>query len=185
MLNTAQGNISETFTDVAASRIYPSQCYWIIAPPGALQVTITLTVVPNTFFSYDVNCGIFVYECWKPNCLLQPYVSEGKQLTSGLYGVHSIPLKITSSTGWMKVVLRSKGTYGSFQASWSLVCQFCLFYSSERSFCHGRMSSFLLCTCDDACIISCSDFSSSNLNLQFVDSSSSSLACMLHAMAHT
>ncbi len=108
--NTASGTLSDgSGLSTYASN---SRCEWIIAPPGALQVTIDF----SDFKTQTRNDFVHVWQCTTPACL-------GSTLLAELFGLHFIPQTITSTTGFMKVVFTSDSSvnYDGFNASWTSV----------------------------------------------------------------
>ncbi len=105
-----------TFTD--NSRVYDllkgAHCEWVIAPPGALHITLGFTGL-----NADVgNYSILVWQCLSIAC------TEQQQLVQ-LVGSYSETQNVTSTTGFMRVVFRRLGEIvhnsSCFNASWTSV----------------------------------------------------------------
>jgi hypothetical protein len=87
-------------------------CEWVIAPPGALLITLSFTEV-STQAGKDI---IRVFQCTDIPC------SKPLQLAE-LSGWYSTTQSVTSTTGFMKVVFTSDASvnYDGFTASWTSV----------------------------------------------------------------
>ena len=117
-----------TLSDGSGLSLYANSanCEWMIAPPGALQVTITFANV-STQTRNDV---VRVFQCTALDC------SEQLQLAE-LFGLHFMTQTITSTTGFMKVAFTSDSTvnYDGFSASWSSVSTLLLFLQTHKTLC--------------------------------------------------
>jgi hypothetical protein len=102
---------SGTFSDGSGSDSYRSNanCEWVIAPPGASQITITFT----EFSTEDKYDFVKVYQCTSPVC-------ASRELLESLSGTYLNTQVATSTTGYMLVAFTSDGGSNSagFTASW-------------------------------------------------------------------
>jgi hypothetical protein len=89
-----------------------SSCTWMIAPLGALAISIRFTEL-STQLNKDF---VRVFQCSDVACSQQ-------QLLAELSGMYTTPQDVTSSTGYMKVVFTSDSSvnYDGFTASWTTV----------------------------------------------------------------
>jgi hypothetical protein len=122
VLNAANGTLSDGSN--AALYTNSANCEWMIAPPGALQVTIRFTSV-STQTRTDV---VRVFQCSDLACL-QP------QLLAELFGFHFMAQTITSTSGFMKVAFTTDSSvnYDGFNATWTSVGFFCVYYADVVS----------------------------------------------------
>ena len=110
LLNTATGTFSEG--SGLSGYLNNANCEWMIAPYGAVQITIQFTA----FSTQPTNDVVRVFQCSDVYCSQQQQLAE----LSGTYpGIQTI----TSMSGYMRVVFTSDGSvnYDGFTASWSSV----------------------------------------------------------------
>ena len=108
-MTDATGSLS----DGSGSALYGNNanCKWIIAPPGASEVTITFTE-----FSTESCCDfVRVWQCTDLLCS-----STGPPITS-LQGNYGGPKRYTASTGYMMVQFTTDSsiTSSGFSATWT------------------------------------------------------------------
>jgi hypothetical protein len=89
-------------------------CTWIIAPPGALAISIRFTEL-STQLNKDF---VRVFQCSDVACSQQ-------QLLANLSGVYVNPVGMVTFTGYMKVVFESDSSNNNhwFSASWITMCK--------------------------------------------------------------
>ena len=89
-------------------------CWWIIAPDNADNVTLTFTSF-NTEYYFDF---VTIYECGDANCDSETWMNE----FSGANARRTIPFSVTSNTGVMKITFSSDISYvgGGFEAEWQV-----------------------------------------------------------------
>jgi hypothetical protein len=106
----ANGNLS----DGSGTANYENNaiCEWLIAPPNAAQITLTFT----QFVTQSILDVLTVYQCTDIGCQTPQQLAE-------LSGTYPTSQKLTSNTGFLKIVFISDGsiTYDGFGASWSSV----------------------------------------------------------------
>ncbi len=109
-LTAAQG----TFSDGSGPLNYSNNAYceWLIAPLGAVEVTIQFAM----FSTQPVNDTVRVVQCSDVNCSQQQELSK----LSGMYNSSQV---VQSETGYMKVIFTTDNTstYDGFTATWSSV----------------------------------------------------------------
>jgi hypothetical protein len=103
-----------TFSDGSGSSNYldSTSCEWLIAPPGALLITLSFTEL-STQAGKDF---VRVWQCTDIACSQQLQLAE-------ISGTYSEPQVVTSTTGFMKVAFTSDASvaYDGFTASWTSV----------------------------------------------------------------
>jgi hypothetical protein len=100
----------------------PSECRWILAPDGALSVTLRLQRIPA------VDSCLRVFSCVTARCL-RPY--ELLELSGSPFSASNVPGPIISSTGAMMIALKTAGIqqFDGLEAS----------YISSLAQCHGGL----------------------------------------------
>jgi hypothetical protein len=116
MLSTSNGTFSDG--SGAANYVAYSTCEWLIAPPGALEITLRFT----EFSTQAANDVVRVYQCTDVYCTQQQQLAE-------LSGTYSGIQTIKATTGFMSVVFTTDGSVNAagFAANWSSVCMLLLF----------------------------------------------------------
>jgi len=109
-LTAAQG----TFSDGSGPSNYSNNanCEWLIAPLGAVEITIQFTM----FSTQPINDTVRVIQCSDVNCSQQQELSK-------LSGMYPSSQAVQSETGYMKVVFTTDNTstHDGFTANWSSV----------------------------------------------------------------
>jgi hypothetical protein len=111
LLTAQNGNISDGSGSGSNYQNY-AYCQWTIAPPGASIITLSFIEL-NTEPGTDV---VTVYQCSSITCEQQKQLAE-------LSGSYTMPVSVSSTTGYMKVVFFSGETitYDGFNALWTTV----------------------------------------------------------------
>ena len=103
-----------TFSDGSGSASYDSYatCEWMIAPPGALEISLLFTM----FSTEPLKDIVRVLECKDYSCSQRKHLAQ----LSGLYASRQV---IVSATGFMSIVFTSDGSnnFDGFVANWTSV----------------------------------------------------------------
>ncbi len=110
VLTAATGTLSDGSGSLSYSN--NSNCEWMIAPYGAVQITIEFT----SFSTQPINDVVRVFQCSDVYCSQQQQLAE-------LSGTYPVIQAAAAKTGYMKVVFASdsSSTYDGFTASWRSV----------------------------------------------------------------